>query len=607
MQSYYLLPASVAGARRHARSLSSSSLLLGALLLAAPALHAQTVVFDGSEPTMTPRFFRAGTPGQACGTFGAGSFQYTTVPFVTDGSGTLAATVNEGTCGTNTFVTFHVGSFNPANICENHHWDFGSSVSFSESFAVPANTPMVMVFSGVNNAPGVACSMSYTLTGGGSSVPLGTVLTRAGSSDPQVVAEELRIPPTRTFANPVGAFNLSSTLEYAFSDQEVRYARLECPGVTFDSGAVTLTGPAGSVVGAINGMGSSAITFSITAGATPLVASNTFTVDGTRTLTGKDPVSCRYGLYDTPSQAQAGGADGRIVTTSGQYLSFGPSYQLAVDAQGRATADVEAELAFGEFVLEASAIDYDLAQLGRISYGATDEVTGDDQPITLDGEAVTLPELLAATTTLRVAGDFSVADAVYLSTAADCSVVSLGSSSLTDSEAVVTVGNTSRLDHYVCYQTDGAAIPESVYSVALTAVSATPALYATANRGPLSLGEVLRNGTQLQAPFAQVPGGWQSRLVLTNTGGIARAYSLTVQGEAGNVIETGDLSGVIPANGTLVIEDLNTVLTGFSAAPRATINVNAAGPNHQIQGLYQIVDPAKGTISNHVLVRPGSN
>ena len=32
-----------------------------------------------------------------------------------------------------------------------------------------------------------------------------------------------------------------------------------------------------------------------------------------------------------------------------------------------------------------------------------------------------------------------------------------------------------------------------------------------------------------------------------------------------------------------------------------------AAPNNQIQGLYQIVNPVAGSLSNHVMVRPGTN
>ena len=114
----------------------------------------------------------------------------------------------------------------------------------------------------------------------------------------------------------------------------------------------------------------------------------------------------------------------------------------------------------------------------------------------------------------------------------------------------------------------------------------------------------MRNGTELQAPLAQIPNGWLSRLVLTNTGSQARPYTIRVMTEEGVTVSTGTLSGTVPANGTKVIDDLSTV---FSGNNRATLVVNVAGPTNQIQGLYQVVNPDKGSVSNHVLVRPGSN
>jgi hypothetical protein len=117
---------------------------------------------------------------------------------------------------------------------------------------------------------------------------------------------------------------------------------------------------------------------------------------------------------------------------------------------------------------------------------------------------------------------------------------------------------------------------------------------------------ITRNGTELQAPLAQVPANYLSRMVLTNTGSQDRPYEIAVFGETGNVISTANLTGTVPAGGTKVV-DLTSVLTGFTAAPRATLNVTIAGPNGQIQGLYQIVNPDSGTISNHVMVRPGLN
>jgi hypothetical protein len=133
--------------------------------------------------------------------------------------------------------------------------------------------------------------------------------------------------------------------------------------------------------------------------------------------------------------------------------------------------------------------------------------------------------------------------------------------------------------------------------------------YVVGNVGPIAVGEIIRNGTQLQAPLAQVPGGWISRIVLTNTGSLPRDFEISVFGETGTTISTdaAEMVGQVPANGTEVIE-VPDFLTGFAGGlPRATVNVTVAGPNNQIQGLYQIVNPTSGSISNHVMVRPGTN
>ena len=132
--------------------------------------------------------------------------------------------------------------------------------------------------------------------------------------------------------------------------------------------------------------------------------------------------------------------------------------------------------------------------------------------------------------------------------------------------------------------------------------------YDVSDVGPIFVGEIVRNGTQLQAPLVQTPNAWVSRIVLTNTGSSDRPYELSVMGESGNIIGVDStlLVGTVPANGTKVIE-LDDILLTFSGSSRATINATIAAPNNQIQGLYQIVNPDSGSISNHVMVRPGTN
>jgi hypothetical protein len=123
--------------------------------------------FDGTEATMSPRFFRSGTPGDSCSTFSSGNFQYKAYPFKSDAGGSLTVDFNPATLGTGIFVTFHQGSFNPASICENYLWSFGSSQAYTgQTFSVPPDASIVMVVSGVANAPGVVGGpYSWTISG----------------------------------------------------------------------------------------------------------------------------------------------------------------------------------------------------------------------------------------------------------------------------------------------------------------------------------------------------------------------------------------------------------------------------------------------------------
>jgi hypothetical protein len=459
--------------------------------------------------------------------------------------------------------------------------------------------------------PGGFDSFGLTWTGTGAAPIAQGVQLDAVPGAPVVYAEEINATPgaPATLLNPAGALNLSANLGYSFSPGEVRYARFECDnGLAFDAGSTAVYDGAGDAsLGAINGLGDSAMYFSITANNNSVVAADRLVVTGERQISGTDDVRCTYSLYDFPSQAGTGGSSGRVYTVNGPYVRFAPSYALEVDAQGNPVADVEsADPSFSEFVLAPPTNSVLRGRIGAFSYGEVQDVTGAVQPLSPAGVAVTLVDLMDADTAMLFAGDFSAASAVFFSSAADCAVNVQPADDFSELEAVFTIGSNDTLAHQLCFATDGVAIPVSDYTVALDAVSATPADYVVTDRGPLDLGRITRNGTQLQAPLAQVPAGYLSRMVLTNTGSQPRGYVIEVMGETGNVISTANLTGTVPAAGTLVV-DLNSVLTGFTAAPRATLNVTVSAPNKQIQGLYQIVNPNSGTVSNHVMVRPGLN
>jgi hypothetical protein len=302
-------------------------------------------------------------------------------------------------------------------------------------------------------------------------------------------------------------------------------------------------------------------------------------------------VSCSFSIYDQPSQAQAGGSTGRIYTTgSAAVITRASGFVFEMDPTGvtQATADVEnGNGAYYGFVGGDN-------RFGNLDFEAATDV------LKADGTQIALADIFSTDTTVTVDGDFSAADYAYwggfgtaTTTADDGATFEFGGG------VVDTVGDL----WYEALTT--AAIAAGDYTATLHADA--NAGYTVSDVGPIHVGSILHNGTELQAPLAQVPGnGWLSRMVLTNTGSVDRPYEIAVTGEAGNTIGTDNTTGTVPANGTVVV-DLTSVMTSFTGPARGTLNVTVAAPNSQIQGLYQIVNQNTGSISNHVMVRPGTN
>ena len=454
-------------------------------------------------------------------------------------------------------------------------------------------------------------------------------LSAAGGAIPAYFAKEIIATPAAPVTlttSASAATQLTWDIGYNFSINEVRYVRVECTdNIEFDGAtAVTLSNPAAGNIGSINGLGTNIMTFSITStGAPNVVATDTLLVSGDHAITSTaSDVNCTVGIYDQPSQAQAGGSTGLIQNTSfsGAYLRFAPSYRLVATATEH-TADVEAVPSFTRFVANANTTLTDAYMgwngAGSFSYGLRDPdgAGGQTAPFRIDGTPIALTDLLAPTTTIAIAGDFALtANAGNTYTGAALNRAQIGAfgpaNALTATTATFNVGTTGFNGSWFFLQTRGAiAIPAADYFASLKVVAAAPTVYSVSNIDNVKVGSIVRNGTELQAPLAQVPAGWLSRMVLTNTGGTARPYTLTIIGETGNTIATNaaGMSGTVPANGTVVVDLPTNVFTSFTGAPRATVIANVAGPTKQIQGLYQIVNPDKGSISNHVMVRPGTN
>ncbi len=447
------------------------------------------------------------------------------------------------------------------------------------------------------------------------------VIISAPTVVPAAIASEAVVATTgTTFTNVGGTLNLRTALKYSFSDTEVRYARIECaPHIRFLAGsAVVPSDLASTAVGAINGLGTNAINFSITAVGNGLTATDELSITGNRSLIENKSGNCTYGLYDQPSQAAAGGTIGRIAVVADKpYLVSAPSYGAKVTSN-TVVANVEAVPAFSDFVVGPNS-GLNTARLALIEFNLISIVDPTKtQPILPSGLPGTLADLLGSSTTHKVAGDWSAAanaNGTYTGAAAlgrvylaggGCVAPGVPATSLSATEAAWETGDVP-VSLELCFTPlADVAIPASTYQFSTDAVSEDSDLYTTPDLGPLASGEIQRNGTTLQAPLAQVTPGWISRMALTNTGTIDRPYTITVFGEDGNTLGTANLTGIAKAGKTTVV-DLTTVITSYTGAPRATLNVVVSGPNAQIQGLYQIVNGATGSISNHVMVRPGTN
>lgn len=423
------------------------------------------------------------------------------------------------------------------------------------------------------------------------------------------------------------ALNITTAVGYAFSPNEIRYVRAELANGVWTTAAATVANAIG--VGAINGIGTSVIYFAVTAANdASLIASSVVTITGNRTITGTaSNVTVSYSLYDQPSQAQGGGTTGRIISKADrQYINFVDSQRVVATADS-AVSNVEVAPAFTTFAAGQTSGSTVRARLASLDFKLVATV-----PNLAAGTAISLADLNATGATgtkLVVTGDFSSAansdgtytvaalNRVYLSDVNTCANVTMPvpTGGLTATTASFNVGATpTTANPHLCLAprsagtSTGVLIPAATYTSSLNPVSAAPAVYAVSAISSGTVSTITRNGTELQAPLVQVPGGFIARFVLTNTGAVDAAYTGTVTaGPLSLVTANGTLTGIIPAGGQVIIEGSAMPSFATSGPSRGFAVFTVARPTSQIQGMYQIVNLATGAVSNTAMQRPGTN
>ncbi len=416
---------------------------------------------------------------------------------------------------------------------------------------------------------------------------------------PLKFASELKAPVDLTAAGI--ADNATVKVGYNFSVGEVRYGRLECTNNIKMASATVASSDADFTVGAVNGINTNALFFSLTnealTGATDGVV---LTFAAANTLTDYADVKCSFSIYDQPSQAQAGGTgvgSGQIYTTGFKpYISRASGVTFAA-TEGKATADVGANPAYTAFLATG--------KFGELDFSATTGV------LKADASQIALADIFDDATTVTVTGDLSAADDLTWSgESADDIDGNVATFAFDGAIAQADLAG----DVVYAENGDDQILVEKNYVAKLNGVANTN--YVLGNYAEVKVGEIVRNGTELQAPLVQVPGGWIARIALTNTGSSDREYTIRTldaanedNGSAGKKLTLGSAlqTGTLPKNGTKVIKLDDAALDLATGGRRGTVIVTVDAPSEQIQGLYQIVNPANGLVNNTVLIRPDSN
>lgn len=336
-------------------------------------------------------------------------------------------------------------------------------------------------------------------------------------------------------------------LGFGVSDTQTRYVRYTLTNGVFntavDAGDLVVPGAVAVVQG--GAAGQNFVIFQFTAaGNLPEAAPVTFLLGGSVgvKITNKSSgVSLGYQLYETAADAAAGGAAGLLYSKTNTVAGIASGLTFTTTTN-TTTAEVADE--YKEF---ANGIAPTLAKIGNLTHQATAGVV---RPA--DGLQVVITDLVAAGTKVVIATDSNwnpvtnIAD-VYLSNDANCGGVAIAATARTATTTDIIVDTAESNGLGICYQANGTT-PIEVQSFTITGDVVPAAGTDTSDRGPITLGNFIRNGTVLKAAFAEAAAagtGFSSAVHMTNLGSSAAPYTVRCLTNAGSVAGT---AGSIPGN-----------------------------------------------------------
>lgn len=416
----------------------------------------------------------------------------------------------------------------------------------------------------------------------------------ASATNPTKLASELSYATAGTPLTGVNA--VTSKLGFGVSDGQTRFIRIDLTGARLDVAAAgaNVGGLAlsSSTVASGGQIDDTFVIYQITATG----ATNTAILPVTITLPTLDvtnanasPIGVTYALFETGTAAASN--SGALYSKSGTLATFasGISFTLT-PATSTATVANDYKSFGGNTALQ---------QLGTFSYGPAANV------FNAAGAAVTLANLVT-TADVIFRGDFSAAPGVstgLFSGAACGTALTLDTGKTNAPFAVNTTTNTNTP---LCYTVDGTTQIVAQSVTAELDVKTKPASSSLADIAAATVGTIVRDGTELQAPWFTTFTGYQSRFVINSTYSKDATYTAKVITENGNTCTTGaGVSGTVPA-GKQVQVSAASICSALSAGQRAAVIFTIAAPSSTMQGTYVVTAP-DGTNSFGVMIRPGSN
>jgi len=436
-------------------------------------------------------------------------------------------------------------------------------------------------------------------------------------------AKELSYNSTTPLVN-VDGINVSTKLGFGVSNAQTRYIRIDYANATLNTAHAAVGGTdidinanaAADAYSVVQGgqVGDNYVIYQVTAAANhPAADIVNIKTPGLRVTNSGTAVNVTYSLHETAVSAVAGAAgSAKLYSKSQDIVAFATGLVFTVDTAPTTTASVEAS--FLKFKAGGGYINDTTAKLGSITFGVAASVKEQD------GTDVDLADLLAATgTKIVLTGDTGIpagADdtakkaSVFISSDANCGGTSVASAIVpTATGASFTTNLNSYATQGICYVVNGTSpISASTYSVRVDVAAAAGAT--TASIADKAIGSIVRDGTELQAPFATIYPNTGNRAVLTSQHSSDATVTASVITENNVTCSAGTTSFTLKSGKQLFI-NASDVCPSLSTGTRFALKFVIAAPNNKISGVYNsyTYDPttAKVTdLSSYPLQRPAN-